>query len=94
MTAPTLPAPIAGATFAAVARLSMPGAKRRRVVGLIAAYADAGVDSITLAQIVEQAPRLQMKPGTVRALAWRLVQDGYLEVRRGVFTLKLPEAER
>jgi DNA-binding MarR family transcriptional regulator len=71
----TRPQPIAGPLFAQAYRLPMEGAKRRKLLCLIAAYADAGVANPSLDEL---ANRLGHKPRTVVGLLMRLEQDGLI----------------
>jgi DNA-binding transcriptional ArsR family regulator len=67
--------PVAGATFRHIAALRIEGAKRRKVLALIAAYHDAGAASVSVTQL---AARLDLPPRIVGALLQRLSADGYV----------------
>jgi DNA-binding MarR family transcriptional regulator len=78
MTAETKPrpVPVAGPLFRQVAALKLEGVKRRKLLALIAAFADAGQDRPTVAELAE---RLKLDQRKVISLLDRLVQDGLLE---------------
>jgi hypothetical protein len=72
--------PVAGPLFKQAARLDVGGAKRRRLLCLLAAYADAGEHSPTVRQLAQQAKI----PGgwrKVDQLLRLLERDGVVEVR-------------
>ena len=70
--------PVRGPLFEAVARRDVGGAKRKKVLALIAAFRDAGHDPT----VAELAERSRSAPVVVVKLAERLEQDGHLLVTR------------
>src|SRR5690348_9018925 len=72
--------PRAGETFRAVARLQIAGQQRRKLLALIAAYADAGERSPRVKLL---AATLGVHPGGIDSLLHMLVDDGLLVVRWG-----------
>jgi len=71
--------PVAGSTFRRAAALPIDGRKRRKVVCLLAAYADAGEPNPPVRLLAE---RLNLRVQAVDALLRRLEQDGHLRVER------------
>src|SRR5687767_7016507 len=71
------PSPVAGPIFKRAAALPVEGAKRRKLLCLLAAYADAGETSPAM---VELARRLELDPVVVDHLLDALVRDGLLKV--------------
>lgn len=96
MGAPANPAqPVLGPAAKAAARLPIDGTKRRKVLVLIAAYADAGEKSPSIRELAERA---RLDRLIVANVVDRLARDGLLEVdwragpdRRNVYRLRLPE---
>lgn len=78
---------IAGPLFRHVIAFPIQGHNRHRVLAVVAALADTGVAPIRVADVVAQAPRLNLKPAAVKAITYALVNDGHLRIRRGVITL-------
>ena len=71
--------PVAGSTFRRVAALPVEGHKRRKLLCLLAAYADAGEPNPPVRIL---AQRLHLPVRKVDALLRRLEADGYLRVAR------------
>jgi DNA-binding MarR family transcriptional regulator len=71
--------PVRGPRFAAVLRMRIDGTKRHRVLALIAAYLDAGVDDPSITELAERArlPRI-----AVVQLVDKLEADGLVEIER------------
>jgi DNA-binding MarR family transcriptional regulator len=80
MSATCVVAPVAGPLFKQAARLQVGGQKRRRVLCLLAAYADA--DPSYRPSVAELAGRLGYKPARLVALADALERDGWITVHR------------
>jgi biotin operon repressor len=81
VTTVTKPKPVAGPTFRRVAAMNIAGGKRRKVLALIAAYADGGCRPPTTGQL---ARHLGLSPQKVAALLKRLERDGLVvPTRRG-----------
>jgi DNA-binding MarR family transcriptional regulator len=92
-----IPEPRAGELFALAAKVPAGGAQRRKLLLLLAAYADAGEPSPPVRQL---AKRLRMPIGGVDALLKLLERDGHLVVhwragdgRRNLYELRLGEGQ-
>ncbi len=78
MTAPAA-RPVAGANFRAVAAMPLEGAKRRKVLALVAAFTDGGEPTPSVHAL---ADRLGWHVAKVDALVRRLEQDGFVTVEK------------
>jgi hypothetical protein len=67
--------PVAGHRFRAVAQLPVKGAKRRKLLALLAAFADAGVYDPPVSELAE---RLHLEPVVIAGLAIALAEAGFL----------------
>jgi DNA-binding MarR family transcriptional regulator len=75
-----LPKPVAGPLFRQAAKIDAGGDKRRKLLCLLAAYADAGIDDPSIAQL---AKRAQIPRGIVVVVVEKLEAAGLLAVYRG-----------
>jgi DNA-binding MarR family transcriptional regulator len=72
--------PVRGPRFAAVARMRLNGQKRHRVLALVAAYLDAGIDDPSIAEL---AARARLGRYVVVQLVDKLEADGFITIERG-----------
>jgi DNA-binding transcriptional ArsR family regulator len=79
MSAPVTRRPVRGPMFAAAVRLPIEGQKRRRILALLGAYADAGVNDPAIRELAVGAKL--PKPAVCR-LVDVLEQDGLVEIAR------------
>jgi hypothetical protein len=68
--------PVAGASFRYCARLDVGGQKRRKLIALVGAYRDGGVNVVSTAEL---AKRLDWPWVQADTIARRLHDDGFLE---------------
>jgi DNA-binding transcriptional ArsR family regulator len=72
------PQPRAGANFVQAARTPVGGDKRRRLLCLLAAYADVGVDDPPIRSL---SRRLRLPVPTIDELLKQLERDGLVSIR-------------
>ena len=96
MSAPPIRRAARGRNFALAARLPVGGTKRRKVVAMLGAYADAGISDPSIREL---AAGTRLPKPVVCKLVDKLEEDGLVDIKRSrgernVYTLLLgPEGE-